>query len=344
MLLLLLISCGLGIRDGVTINVDGREPPGETLRVVVGGGLSLCLEPAHAWSRGLEAARLESADPSVLSAESGTCPSFLQAGASPGHTTLHVLEPAGIRQSIPVEVLLPDQVLLSPVGPKLLRSELPPAEPSPSLLSGGAALFLARPMYKGDELYGQGWATGRNAAWVHSTASPATLDTLSRDTVALWVDAGTPAGPRAAPLSVGGKQIDLPLRIHAPEEIATLSLTGPLWRNMIFVTYGFVLAEGRTASGELVHGLPVEWAFDEGWERRTGEVFRYTSQPGAHLTLQARWRGLGAKVEVEGRGGTVIDPPRQTCSAGREGGGWPIAGLLAAVIGIRRRRRRLPPS
>jgi hypothetical protein len=302
----------------------------------MGGKVSLCLTPAREWSRSLEGATFTSDTPVVLAADGGTCPAALY-GVSPGVTRLVLRDPDGAeRRVFTVNVVRPDAVVIAPVGPRLLRNELPDSVTRPNLLVGSASLFVARAIASGAEPYGVGWLGGASGGGISTSGRSGDVDTLGRDLVSIWLDESVTPGAHAAAVVVAGRSLPLPVHVVPPEAIRSFSLEGPLFRSVVLFSYGFVLAEGRLADGQPVYGLPVEWAFRDGWAPNTGQVFRYTHVAGEAHPLRARWGGFEATLDVEGTGGTVIDPPRQACSAGAPM--TLLGALVGAMLALLRRR------
>ncbi len=339
-----MLACSFDPLGGVRPVVDGEALDGDELALVVGSHLSLCLEPAHDWSRSVSDTHLRSSDPSVAAAEPGPCPAVIQAGATPGRSRLDLVEGEHVRWSLPIRVEQPDVIGLTPLGPKLLRSELPPPDPRPGILAGGAALFLATPSAGGTPLRGGEWVQGVEGDGAHTVGWSASANTLFHDGVALWVDADTEPGPRTVPVSVGGQRMELPFIVRAPEEVASFEVQGPIARSVLFIPYGFLLAQGRTATGEIVHGLPVQWRFRDDWKPRTGVAFRFTRHDDYPGTVRARWGDFEAAVDVAGTGGTVVDPPTQACASapGRAGGVLALLATLLLVARLRRREHAVP--
>jgi hypothetical protein len=279
-------------------------------------------------------------------------------GLAEGKATVTFRANDGGTRTVVVEVLAPRRIELSPYLVTLAskttfptvdgkRPEPPPPTTAVLQVEGGRAtwetqLFAA----DGRALVGRGAATYTLPPGVE--AEPVATET-NRELMELSAPSSLVGQLEAR---AGAAELVVPMRVVPRASVAAIALfaeTEPPSSPEKGTPRYRVLAQARSAEGELLHGAPFAFEFGGAPVGPGGELFEYTfDRDGATRDLVVTLPGSDAKAKVGLRTAANALPSRSAgheyagCSAGRGLSGAPLPLFVAALVlsWIRRRRGR----
>lgn len=275
-----------------------------------------------------------------------------------GKATVTFRASDGQPHSTYLEVLAPRRIELSPYLATLAarasssiptvdgrRPEEPPRVPPMLQVEGGRATWETR-LFAADgrALVGRGAATYTLPPGVE--AEPVAIET-NRELMELSSSSSLVGQLEAR---AGAAELVIPMRVVPRATVASIALFAeaeppsspekgtPRYR---------VLAQARSAEGELLHGAPFAFEFGGAPVGPGGELFEYTyDADGATRDLVVTLPGSGAKAKIGLRTAANPLPSRSAgheyagCSAGRGLSGAPLPLFVAALVLSWLRRRR----
>lgn len=279
-------------------------------------------------------------------------------GLAEGKATVTFRANDGGTRTVVVEVLAPRRIELSPYLVALAsKTSFPtvdgkrPEPPGPTTnvaqVEGGRAtwetkLFAA----DGRALIGRGGTTYTLPAGVG--AEPVATET-DRELTELSASSAVVGKLEAR---TGAAELVVPMRVVPRASVATITLYAqaedpakPESGKPRF----FVLAQGRSAEGELLFGVPFDFTLGGAPVGPGGELFAYDyDRTGTSRELVATVSGSGARAQIGLRTAGEPAPSRSAgheyagCSAGRGLSGAPLPLFVAALVlsWVRRRRDR----